>query len=643
MESNLYKILQENFETLLKYYEIENKYIKNHYNYFIKYKEYTKEYCLKVRELFKEEIKDFNYGDYEQIEINLGLNDPNAINNKSNKNKKNDINQIIFNKNIKITPIKNSIKEINNFIKDFNNYLEIFIESMQIPISNLNQYIEISEKEINSIKNLNEEQKINFNSKYLEYYSLNKELKKLHREAEGKLVDFCHEKKKQKNKKQTIDKLESNLDKSLSLLSDNENNILEKYNSLDNFGKVFYDSTNEKINNIKNLILNLYNNYVIFINNFFSFFEKSFLLPLIQIKKAKRDDKNEINIKNKLEEIIVGHMKNINENDAKMNLNEYTIKVIENNIVDQDEIFKENKLINSIMEEFSFEVIQSENKNIMDDEELYFIAKTMYEKFKLINKNLYILDTEKMKFKLKKTIDKLTSYNDNNKKEMVKNIWDIVDDDSDEKNNGKLTKEEIDNFCKFMNEKSYRKYFLLILNNFRATGAYEMPLEIFNYFLQIFLEITKYLYIEKNDNDKEKIFFDKEISQLVIILSQTFYCNKDGKKFYIQKGIKDEAVFHKIDFWNKIIKTSIEDELNHYPKNIPGFSNLSELEKKEKENQRKKTISFAQLVSNINTIHGFGLNKEEIKSIILPFSDEYQITQENKDILFALFDSPTGI
>ena len=37
------------------------------------------------------------------------------------------------------------------------------------------------------------------------------------------------------------------------------------------------------------------------------------------------------------------------------------------------------------MEEFSFEVIQSENENIMDDEELYFIAKTMYEKFKSYN------------------------------------------------------------------------------------------------------------------------------------------------------------------------------------------------------------------------------------------------------------------
>ena len=40
-----------------------------------------------------------------------------------------------------------------------------------------------------------------------------------------------------------------------------------------------------------------------------------------------------------------------------MDLNEYTIKVIQISIVDQDEIFEKMKLINSIMEEYSFEVI----------------------------------------------------------------------------------------------------------------------------------------------------------------------------------------------------------------------------------------------------------------------------------------------
>ena len=99
----------------------------------------------------------------------------------------------------------------------------------------------------------------------------------------------------------------------------------------------------------------------------------------------------------------------------------------------------------------------------------------------------------------------------------------------------------------------------------------------------------------------------------------------------------------KLDFWKKIIKVSIEDELNHYPNNELGNSNDSELEKKKKEDQRQKTMCFAQLASNISAMSGFGLNKEEIKSIILPLSDEYQITQENKDILFALLDNPNGI
>lgn len=643
MESNLYKILQENFETLLKYYETENKSIKSYYNYFIKYKEYTKDCCLKVRELFKEEIKDFNYGDYKTIEIDLGLNELNVINNKTNKTKTNSINQT-FNKKIKVSPITKSIKEINNFIKDLNNYLEIFIESMQIPITNLYQYIEMSEKEINSIRNFNEEQKRNFNTKYLEYSSLNKELKKIHKEAEGKLVNFCHEKKNQINKAVNLEKLENNLDKSLSLLSESESNIFEKFKSLENFGKIFNDLTNEKINNVKNIILNLYNNYAVFINDFFSFFQKSFFSPINEIIKGKFDNKNKINIKNELEEIIVSYIKNINENDININLNEYTINVIENSIVNEGEIYEEIKLINSIMEEFSFEVIQSENENVMDDEELYFIAKTMYEKFKFINRSLYILNDEKVKFKLRKTIDKLTSYkkNNNNNKNDQK-IWDFLDDDNDDKNNEKLTKEEIDDFCKFMNEKSYIKYFLLKLNNFRTTGAYEMPLEIFDYVLQIFLEILKYLYIIKKDGDKEEIILDKEISKFVLILSQTFYCNKNGKKFYIQKGIKDEAVFHKLDFWKKLIKVSIEDELNHYPKNLPKFSNQNELEKKKKEEERKKTISFAQFVSYINTMLGFGLNKEEIESIILPFADEYEITQENKEIMLALLDNPKGI
>ena len=84
------------------------------------------------------------------------------------------------------------------------------------------------------------------------------------------------------------------------------------------------------------------------------FFSKIFFVTKSQILKC---NKNEKEIKNELEEIIVSYIKKINEKDAKLDLNEYTIKVIQISIVDQDEIFEKMKLINSIMEEYSFEVI----------------------------------------------------------------------------------------------------------------------------------------------------------------------------------------------------------------------------------------------------------------------------------------------
>ena len=53
----------------------------------------------------------------------------------------------------------------------------------------------------------------------------------------------------------------------------------------------------------------------------------------------------------------------------------------------------------------------------------------------------------------------------------------------------KITKEEVEYICKLMNKKVYRKYFLIQINNFRTLGVFKIPLEIFNYIKQIFIEI----------------------------------------------------------------------------------------------------------------------------------------------------------
>ena len=117
MKSNFYKISQENFQTILKYYESVNTRVKKYYKNVLKYKTITSEYCTKIKELFGQEKDCFVEQDYmesfDSIEIDFGLN------NKEMKNKFSLPNEI-YEKKIDISPIKHIASKINKF---FNNYI----------------------------------------------------------------------------------------------------------------------------------------------------------------------------------------------------------------------------------------------------------------------------------------------------------------------------------------------------------------------------------------------------------------------------------------------------------------------------------------------------------------------------------------
>jgi hypothetical protein len=383
MESNIYRISKENFETILKYYKLINKKVNNYYDVIIKYREYTKEYYSKLKELFEKDKKIFDVNEYEIIEINLDIN-----------NKDNNSNSIIFNpaqlyqKNVEICLIQKSIKEINKFFQGFITNLESFIESLEIPLSILNQCIEISDCEIDSIKTNHYDQEKTFDLKNSEFYSLNKELRKLYSDAERQLAEFYIEKKKLKNKNIKIDQLENNLNKSLSEKAQEQNAIFEKFNSLGNFGVIFNESTNEKINYIKDFTSGLFQKFGIFIKNIFNNFKKSFLLPMNQYMNFE----NEINIdkemksKNEFNESLNKYIKNIDEKEFKFHFSEYNLNVVENSFINQEKLREKKKKMKESNED-SFEeiVVQNDYKYHLDEEGIFFVTKNMYEKFKLIN------------------------------------------------------------------------------------------------------------------------------------------------------------------------------------------------------------------------------------------------------------------
>ena len=184
-----------------------------------------------------------------------------------------------------------------------------------------------------------------------------------------------------------------------------------------------------------------------------------------------------------------------------------------------------------------------------------------------------------------------------------------------------------------MRIKAYRKFFLMQINNFRAVGVFELPLDIFNYIKEIFLEISKYLTIEKND-ENNKIIFDIEIGKLIIILCQTFYYMKNGEKEYIQAELKSEKIFHMKEFWNQMIKSYIEIDLKNLEKNSQNFIESEDIIK-----EKRNSIAFAQIVPYVGGMSGFGLNKDEIKDIDLPIIEEYGISNENKEIIFGLIEN----
>ena len=620
MINEIYNIPQKNYELILNDFKATYKKVSEFLNNFKKFKDVTNDYCNKVKLIFTE-VKSPNNNRLSSLNSIITDKD-NKINDKEN-DKKTDL--VADNK--KLSSIDYNVSKINIFMTEFTQSLEAFLESIEKPLESYNRSIEIYNEEISSIKFIHEEEKKVFNFKYSKIESINNQLDGLYSEIEKNLINYCLTRKKKKNKY----KLDENILTLISKNVQNETEILEKYKKLDvNFGKKFFNLTKIKANNIKDFIPELIKKSENFINDFFDCFNKSYLIKINQIKNIKNKDiENEINLNliTKLDELNKLFQNNIEEDNMVINLKEYSIKVIEDN-EDQN---------NQKWEELS-------NRDIC------FIVKTIYNNFKIINKSKYNVDFEERHINLKEIIDKLFSYgylkNDNLEKKADNNnhneFWKFLNIDLKEfsKMLKKETKEvnktdmeekispkEVDYLCESMEVLEHREYFLLRLNNFRTLGEYNMPLDIFDYMVKVFLLISKKLF---NESEKDEKKLDFKNTQLLIILSQTFYCMKNEEKIYIIKDLSKEELFHKEEFWNLLIKLRIDSEME-----IVKANEKKEILSKDLE----ISVAFSQLLSLVTAMNDLGNNKDDIKNLIMPFVNQYNIDENNLGIINNLLEN----
>jgi hypothetical protein len=178
-----------------------------------------------------------------------------------------------------------------------------------------------------------------------------------------------------------------------------------------------------------------------------------------------------------------------------------------------------------------------------------------------------------------------------------------------------------------MEIQEHREYFLLRLNNFRTLGEFNMPLDIFDYVVKVFLLISKKIF---NENEKDENKLDFKNAQLLIILSQTFYCMKNEEKIYLYKDLSKEELFHKEEFWNILIKLRIDSEIELVKNNEQKEILSKDLE---------KSVVFSQLLSLVTAMNDLGNNKDCIKNIMMPFINQYNIDKNNLEIINNLIEN----
>ena len=407
----------------------------------------------------------------------------------------------------------------------------------------------------------------------------------------------------------------------IDILKNNNNSYLDELqNEIYLIGKMGISNNINNINNINDI--DTKDNYekneqIIKDNENLDLFK--YKIKIINNPKIQVIDKEDENIKTEKKE-IQNNIKIKEDNDKnEKNNNNILDNVNKERDIDED---KENKdKIEGQKKDFTENNVKKEGKEyklekqpdiindselILNEEDIYNIVSILYNyNFKMLDESEYNLDKEKEKIKVIKLSKKLLSFNIEN------NIHEIITD------------EEVNTLYELLSNKDNIMKFFIILNNYRSTGRCQLPEKVFNIIANIFNKAVDNLFITIN----------LRIKGLILILSQTFYIMENGKKKYLQKVIKDHALFKKEEFWENYLIEYIEEEIINLENNSKNLNiPLSEHNKKIKIYE----IILSKIIPISSYMNEFEVKEEIILNISNKIFEKYQIDEEKKIMILSL-------
>lgn len=399
------------------------------------------------------------------------------------------------------------------------------------------------------------------------------------------------------------------------------NKIHNELNNLER--KVIDDYINDKY---EKHIKNISNNELPDIKDCIGYLKNSWSLTKENYKSEFVKENNDLvtifnDMKEGVKELILTLKENrkdyLDELQKKVDLFSFVEKIE----VNENENNKENK--NEIIEENKNEIIQ-DNKvdNKKEEGKINDLNKFIDEKLEIQKYKLQLLtnpkfEVTKAKDGKKKTYEELTLDNEAIYF-IVEKIYDIVDEiykhdkdiidkteyDLDKQVtvrslskkliSCKITDEELKKLLVWLDNEDNILIFLEVISNYRSKSRlndkeFEIITDIF-----------------KKAIEKMSIKHNLKIEKEIVILVETFYKVKEGKKVFIFDEIKDHKIFEDKIFWENILEYEIEKNM-----------------KKQKLKKVNEEVKMSSLIAICYILSKYP-NDTKTKEIIKAFSKKYQ-------------------
>ena len=497
--------------------------------------------------------------------------------------------------------IKGIDEKIDNFEKIFNEksslYLEQYKNYNDVTSELSKKYREIEKLRVNYITNISsvEEMVHKF------YMKKNNNKKRLNSISGTSLIDSKKEAKMEQNNISIEEQLNNNIQKVKKIEEDYKNNIVLVKSIEDKFTKITKESK-EKIRRILCEILNGFKDYIF---DCMLFLKNCYKLPLSEID-IYMNDMVQLDECVNFDKIILSSYKSVKDLTS-INPQKYRLKFFQKNNGEiksnSDENLKNRvKRSNSAITEEGLQEM-----DFLQEQEIFMTIKKMMENFDLLDSNNFNIELEGEKLRCKYLTLKILSF-----APLSKLYSDKIPS---------ITDEEVDEIEKLMDKKENRVIFIQKLSQFRTRGIFELPEREYKILSILFNKIVKI--IENN------IDYDSAIN--IIILSQTYYINKNGQKEYLQKQIMNNSLFKTQKFWEMYANYSITRELSNCI--------IGENAEDHDIEESYSNIVFAQLIPMADNMIDFGLDINIVESIILPIVKKYKFSQELTESLTSTIEA----